>query len=232
MSEYQEAHSVSGLKGSPPGYVGFGEGGVLTEAVRRKPYCVVLLDEMEKAHMDVMELFYQVFDKGLMEDAEGREVNFKNTVIIMTSNAASDQLMEFCAQSDERPEPEELAEALSPYLRRIFKPALLGRLIIVPYFPMNDASLNQIIRLKLGHVAKRLRENYHVPFTFSDELVTEIRLRCTEVESGARSIDHILTGTLLPELSTRMLERMVNGEPVHSVSMAVEQGIGFTYDIA
>jgi type VI secretion system protein VasG len=232
MSEYQEAHSVSGLKGSPPGYVGFGEGGVLTEAVRRKPYCVVLLDEMEKAHMDVMELFYQVFDKGLMEDAEGREVNFKNTVIIMTSNAASDQLLELCAQSEGRPEPEELAEALSPYLRRVFKPALLGRLIVVPYFPMNDASLNQIIRLKLGQVAKRLSENYHVPFTFSDELVTEIRLRCTEVESGARSIDHILTGTLLPELSTRMLQCMVNGDPVHSVSIAVGEGIGFTYDIS
>jgi type VI secretion system protein VasG len=231
MSEYQEAHSVSGLKGSPPGYVGFGEGGVLTEAVRRKPYCVLLLDEMEKAHMDVMELFYQVFDKGFMEDAEGREVNFKNTVIIMTSNAAADQLMELCAEPEGRPNPEELAEALSPYLRQVFKPALLGRLIVVPYFPIDDTSLNQIIRLKLGHIAKRLRENYHVPFTFSDEIVSEIRLRCTEVESGARSIDHILSGTLLPEISTRMLERMVSGDPVHSVSIAVKPGIGFIYEI-
>ena len=232
MSEYQEPHSVSGLKGSPPGYVGYGEGGILTEAVRRKPYCVVLLDEMEKAHIDVMELFYQVFDKGFMEDAEGREVDFKNTVIIMTSNAASDRLMALCADSEERPAPEMIVETLSPYLRKIFKPALLGRLIVVPYYPIDDASLGRIIKLKLDQVAQRLRENYHASFTYSDDLISEIALRCTEVESGARNIDHILTGTLLPEISTKMLARMVTGEPVRSISVTVEPGSGFHYQIA
>ncbi|HTT22309.1 MAG TPA: type VI secretion system ATPase TssH [Candidatus Sulfotelmatobacter sp.] len=232
MSEYQEAHSISGLKGSPPGYVGYGEGGVLTEAVRRKPYCVVLLDEMEKAHTDVMELFYQVFDKGFMEDAEGREVDFKNTVILMTSNVGSDLIMKLCADPDTRPEATALAEALNPELRKVFKPALLGRLIVVPYYPIDDASLNVIIKLKLGHIGRRLEESHRVPLTYSDELVSEVARRCTEVESGARNVDHILTGTLLPEISSEMLARMISGNPLSRVHVSASAGEGFQYDIA
>jgi len=237
MSEYQEPHSVAGLKGSPPGYVGYGEGGILTEAVRRKPYCVVLLDEMEKAHMDVMELFYQVFDKGFMEDAEGREVDFKNAIILMTSNAASAHLMELCAggpeqPSPDRPDPESLVEAISPELRRIFKPALLGRLIVVPYYPIGDESLCRIARLKLDQVGKRLMENYHASFHYSGELVEAIADRCTEVESGARNIDHILTGTLLPEISTKLLARMATGEPIQSISVTMDSNDGVQYEVA
>jgi type VI secretion system protein VasG len=232
MSEYQEAHSISGLKGSPPGYVGYGEGGVLTEAVRRKPYCVVLLDEMEKAHTDVMELFYQVFDKGFMEDAEGRDVDFKNTVILMTSNTGSDLIMKLCADPDTRPEPAALAEALNPELRKIFKPALLGRLIVVPYYPIDDQSLRRIIKLKLGQIGERLEENHRVPLTYSDELVSEIVRRCTEVESGARNVDHVLTGTLLPQVSSEMLSRMVTGTALSRVHVSADQGKGFSYDIA
>ena len=231
MSEYQEAHSISGLKGSPPGYVGYGEGGVLTESVRRKPYCVLLLDEMEKAHTDVMELFYQVFDKGFMEDAEGREVDFKNTVILMTSNAASDLLMKLCADPETRPEPEALAEALGPELRRIFKPALLGRLIVIPYYPIEESSMRKIIELKLKHIQKRLEENHRVKFTYSDELVTEVARRCTEVESGARNVDRILTGTLLPEVSTGILSRMADGGRFENVRVKIGNGGSFEYEI-
>jgi type VI secretion system protein VasG len=232
MSEYQEAHSVSGLKGSPPGYVGYGEGGVLTEAVRRKPYCVVLLDEMEKAHTDVMELFYQVFDKGFMEDAEGREVDFKNTVILMTSNAGSDLMMKLCADPETRPEPAALAEAIGPELRKIFKPALLGRLIVVPYYPIDEQSLAKIIRLKLDQIGRRLEESRRVPFTYSDELVSSIVGRCTEVESGARNVDHILTGTLLPQISTEMLSRMMAGTSLSRVHVTTDSNKGFQYEIA
>jgi type VI secretion system protein VasG len=231
MSEYQEAHSISGLKGSPPGYVGYGEGGVLTEAVRRKPYCVVLLDEIEKAHTDVMELFYQAFDKGFMEDAEGREVDFKNTVIILTSNAGSDHLMKLCADPETRPDPPALAEALGPELRKVFKPAFLGRMVVVPYYPIDDASLRKIIRLKLGHIGKRMQETNHVPFTYSDELVSSIVGRCTEVESGARNVDHILTGTLLPQVSAEMLSRMVAGSALSRVHVSADANKGFQYEI-
>ncbi len=232
MSEYQEAHSISGLKGSPPGYVGYGEGGILTEAVRRKPYCVVLLDEMEKAHTDVMELFYQVFDKGFMEDAEGREIDFKNTVILMTSNTGSDMLMKMCADPDTRPEPGALAEALTPELRKIFKPALLGRLIVIPYYPIDDRSMRRIIELKLDHIRRRLAENHRVPFTYSNELVDEVARRCTEVESGARNVDHILTGTLLPEVSSEILARMADGLRLNNVHVSVDTKGAFQYDIA
>jgi len=231
MSEYQEPHSVSGLKGSPPGYVGYGEGGVLTEAVRRKPYSVVLLDEMEKAHSDVMELFYQVFDKGMMEDGEGREVDFKNTVILMTSNAASDMMMKLCADPETRPEPEALAQAIAPELRKIFKPALLGRLIVVPYYPISDSALRTIIELKLGKIRRRLLETHHVPFTYSDDLVTEVSKRCTEVESGARNVDHILTGTLLPAISSELLTRMAEGLKLTSVNVGVDEKGAFQYEI-
>jgi type VI secretion system protein VasG len=233
MSEYQEAHSISGLKGSPPGYVGYGEGGVLTEAVRRKPYSVVLLDEMEKAHQDVMELFYQVFDKGFMEDGEGREVDFKNTVILMTSNAASDMVMKACSVTETRPDTEELAELIGPELRRVFKPALLGRLIVVPYYPIDDESLHEIIKLKLEHISRRVEETHRMPFTYSGELVSEIALRCTEVESGARNVDHILTATLLPQISEEILVRMADGKPVGRVHVSVgESDHALQYEVA
>jgi type VI secretion system protein VasG len=231
MSEYQEAHTISGLKGSPPGYVGYGEGGVLTEAVRRKPYCVLLLDEMEKAHTDVMELFYQVFDKGFMEDAEGREVDFKNAVILMTSNAGSDTLMKMCADPETLPEPEALAKALAPELRKIFKPALLGRLIVVPYYPIDDKSMRRIIELKLDQIRRRLAENQRAPFTYSSELVEEVARRCTEVETGARNVDHILTGTLLPEVSSEILARMADGLQVNKVYVSVDSKGAFQYAI-
>jgi len=231
MSEYQEAHTVSGLKGSPPGYVGYGEGGVLTEAVRRKPYCVVLLDEMEKAHQDVMELFYQVFDKGMMEDGEGREIDFKNTVILMTSNAASDTLMKLCADPETMPGPEALTGVLAPELRKIFKPALLGRLIVVPYYPIGDAAMRKIIELKLAKIRRRLEDNHRVPFTYTPELIEAVIKRCTEVETGARNVDHILTGTLLPEISQELLGRMAEGLKLTRVHVTADAGGAFQYDI-
>jgi type VI secretion system protein VasG len=232
MSEYQEAHTVSSLKGSPPGYVGYGEGGVLTEAVRRKPYSVVLLDEVEKAHPDVMELFYQVFDKGQLEDGEGREIDFKNTVIILTSNVATDTVMKLCADPDTRPEPDGLVEAIRPELIKVFKPALLGRMVVVPYYPISDDVMREIVRLKLGQIGRRLDENHGAQFGFDDEVVSEITGRCKEVESGARNADQILTRTLLPEMSGEFLSRMAAGEPVSRVHIGVGEGGRFRYDIS
>jgi type VI secretion system protein VasG len=232
MSEYQEGHTVSGLKGSPPGYVGYGEGGVLTEAVRRKPYCVVLLDEMEKAHPDVIELFYQVFDKGVLEDAEGREIDFKNTVILMTSNVGTDTLMQLCAAPETRPAPEALEEALRSDLLRTFKPAFLGRTIVVPYYPIADDVLRQIIQLQLGRVRHRLQENHRAQFSYDDAMVTQIARRCTEVESGARNVDHILTRTLLPEVSREFLARMALGEMISKVHVSVDSDGKFHYEIS
>ena len=162
MSEFQEAHTVSTLKGSPPGYVGYGEGGVLTEAVRRRPYSVVLLDEVEKAHPDVLELFFQVFDKGRMEDGEGREIDFKNTIIILTTNAGTETIMTLTADPETAPSAEGLAKALKPELDKIFKPAFLGRMVIIPYFPVRDENLKQIVRLKLGKVQRRIANTHHV----------------------------------------------------------------------
>jgi len=231
MSEYQEAHTVSGLKGAPPGYVGYGEGGVLTEAVRRKPYSVVLLDEVEKAHNDVMELFYQVFDKGMLEDGEGREVDFKNTLIIMTSNAGTDTVTKLSADPDTRPEPEALAEALRPDLLKVFKPAFLGRAIIVPYYPIADNIMRKIIELQLGRIQKRLFENHRAQFSYDAALVEEVAKRCTEVESGARNVDHILTRTLLPEVAQEFLSRMANGEAISRIHVSVGGG-GFRYQIS
>jgi type VI secretion system protein VasG len=232
MSEYQEGHTVSGLKGSPPGYVGYGEGGVLTEAVRRKPYSVVLLDEMEKAHTDVMELFYQVFDKGMLEDGEGREIDFKNTLILMTSNAGTDTIAKLCADPETRPEPEALAEALRPDLLKVFKPAFLGRAIIVPYYPIADDIMKKIIELQLGRIQKRLFENHRAQFSYDPALVSEVARRCTEVESGARNVDHILTRTLLPEISKEFLAKMANGEGISRVHVSVGSQGGFQYQIA
>jgi type VI secretion system protein VasG len=231
MSEYQEGHTVSGLKGSPPGYVGYGEGGVLTEAVRRRPYSVVLLDEIEKAHSDVTELFYQVFDKGLLEDGEGREIDFKNTVIIMTSNVGTELMMKLCADPDRPPDPEELIEKLRPTLLRAFKPAFLGRAIVVPYYPIGDESMRRIIELQLGRIRTRLHENNRVQFTYDTALVAEIASRCTEVESGARNVDHILTRTLLPEISREYLSRMASEASISRVHVGVDESGGFQYKI-
>jgi type VI secretion system protein VasG len=232
MSEYQEAHTVSGLKGSPPGYVGYGEGGVLTEAVRRKPYCVVLLDEVEKAHPDVMELFFQVFDKGMLEDAEGREIDFKNTVILLTSNVGTDTVMKLCADPDTMPDALGLAEALRPDLLKAFPPALLGRLILVPFYPISDEVMKQIIRLQLGRIARRMRENHKARFTYDEDVVANIAGRCKEVESGARNVDHILTRTLLPELSQEFLTRMAESQGIAGVHVSIDDQGAFRYAIS
>ena len=224
MSEFQEAHTVSTLKGSPPGYVGYGEGGVLTEAVRRRPYSVVLLDEVEKAHPDVLELFFQVFDKGRMEDGEGREIDFRNTIIILTSNAATETLMKLCADPETMPFEDGLLLAMKPELNKIFKPAFLGRLLIVPYFPVRDENMKKIIRLKLGKIVRRLRETHKVQMTYDDALLNEIASRCTEVESGARNVDNILSNTLLPELSRQILGRLAEGTAIENVAVSVKEG--------
>jgi type VI secretion system protein VasG len=229
MSEFQEAHTVSTLKGSPPGYVGYGEGGVLTEAVRRRPYSVVLLDEVEKAHPDVLELFYQVFDKGMMEDGEGREIDFKNTILILTSNAGTETLMKLTADPETMPGPEGLVRALKPELDKLFKPAFLGRMVIVPYFPVRDEILKQIIVLKLDRIRRRILENHKVHLTWDDAVLSEIAKRCTEIESGARNIDSILTNTVLPEISRQMLGRMAAGEPNQDVRVSVMPEGGFVY---
>ena len=228
MSEFQEAHTVSTLKGAPPGYVGYGEGGVLTEAVRRKPYSVVLLDEVEKAHPDVHEIFFQVFDKGVMEDGEGRVIDFKNTLILLTSNVGTDLIMSMCGDPELTPEPEEIAKALRTPLLKVFPPALLGRLIVIPYYPLSDKVMGDIIRLQLGRIARRIGEHHKVPFTYSDEVVNLIASRCTEPESGGRMIDAILTNTMLPAISGAFLQRMLDGAMVAKVAVDVADG-EFTY---
>ena len=228
MSEFQEAHTVSTLKGAPPGYVGYGEGGVLTEAVRRKPYSVVLLDEVEKAHPDVHEIFFQVFDKGVMEDGEGRVIDFKNTLILLTSNVGTDLIMSMCGDPELTPEPEEIAKALRQPLLKVFPPALLGRLIVIPYYPLSDKVMGDIIRLQLGRIARRIAEHHKVPFTYSEEVVSLIGSRCTEPESGGRMIDAILTNTMLPAISGAFLQRMLEGGTVAKVAVGVEGG-EFTY---
>jgi len=232
MSEFQEAHTVSTLKGSPPGYVGYGEGGVLTEAVRRRPYSVVLLDEVEKAHPDVLELFFQVFDKGRMDDGEGRQIDFKNTIIVLTSNAATESIMKLCDDPETMPSAKGLVESIKPELNKLFKPAFLGRMVVVPYFPIRDEALKQIIALKLTKVQKRLYESHRVRLTHSDAFLTEIANRCTEVESGARNIDNILTNTLLPDLATIVLQSLVEGETPETIHVEVGDDGAFTYDAA
>ena len=231
MSEYQEAHTVSSLKGSPPGYVGYGEGGVLTEAVRRRPYSVVLLDDIEKAHPDVLELFFQVFDKGRMEDGEGREIDFRNTLIILTSNAGTDLVMQACSESEELPTVESLNELLKPELNRVFKPAFLGRTAVVPYYPLRDENMRKIVRLKLNKIGKRIRANHGAAFEYDDAVVDAIADRCTEVDSGARNIDNILTGTVLPEVSGYVLERMAEGGGVHAIRIGVGEAGRFDYAV-
>lgn len=222
MSEYQEAHTVSSLKGAPPGYVGYGEGGVLTEAVRRRPYSVVLLDEVEKAHSDVHELFFQVFDKGFMEDGEGRSIDFKNTLILLTTNAGTDLIASMCKDPELMPEPEGMAKALREPLLKIFPPALLGRLVTIPYYPLSDAMLGQIVKLQLGRIKKRVESRYQIPFEYGDDVVKLVVSRCTESESGGRMIDAILTNTMLPDISREFLNRMMEGKPIERVRVSVD----------
>jgi type VI secretion system protein VasG len=229
MSEFKEEHKVSLLMGSPPGYVGYGEGGVLTEAVRRRPYSVVLLDEMEKAHPGVQDIFYQVFDKGTLRDGEGRDIDFKNTLILMTSNAGTDAIMKLCADPETRPDPAGLAEALHQELLKTFKPAFLGRVTLVPYYPLADEVMRQIVVLQLGRIARRVMENHRAKFEYDPELVASIAGRCTEVESGARNVDHILTRTLLPEMSAEFLSRMADGQPIQSVRVGLNPDATFRY---
>jgi len=232
MSEFQEAHTVSTLKGSPPGYVGYGEGGVLTEAVRRRPYSVVLLDEVEKAHPDVLELFFQVFDKGRMEDGEGREIDFKNTVIILTTNAGTETIMTLTADPETMPSHEGLVKALKPELDKVFKPAFLGRMVIIPYFPVRDENLKQIVRLKINKIQRRIAETHKVKLTYGEDVVNAVAARCTEVESGARNVDNILSNTMLPELSRALLAKMADGGGIGAVTVGVAPDGNLTYDIA
>jgi type VI secretion system protein VasG len=221
MSEYQEAHTVSTLKGAPPGYVGYGEGGVLTEAVRRNPYSVVLLDEVEKAHPDVHEIFFQVFDKGWMEDGEGRVIDFKNTLILLTTNAGTDLIMNMCKDPELMPDPEGISKALREPLLKVFPPALLGRLVVIPYYPLSEEMINAISRIQLDRVKKRVEEHHKVPFSYSDDVIKLIASRCTDVDSGGRMIDAILTNSVLPAISEEILKRMIEGNPISKVDVGV-----------
>jgi type VI secretion system protein VasG len=232
MSEFKEEHKVSLLMGSPPGYVGYGEGGVLTEAVRRRPYSVVLLDEMEKANPGVQDIFYQVFDKGMLRDGEGRDIDFKNTLILMTSNAGTDLVMKLCADPETAPDAAGLAEALHPELMKSFKPAFLGRIVIVPYFPLGDDTMKRIVELQLGRIRRRVEENHRAKFTYDPELVAGIASRCTEVDTGARNVDHILTRSLLPEMSAEFLSRMADGQTIESVHVSMADDGTFRYKFA
>jgi type VI secretion system protein VasG len=233
MSEYQEAHSVSGLKGSPPGYVGYGEGGVLTEAVRRNAYSVVLLDEVEKAHPDVLELFFQVFDKGVLDDAEGREIDFKNTIIILTSNVGSATMMQACLNLEAGvtlPTPDELDLKIRPQLMKSFKPAFLGRLKVIPFYPISDDVLVEIIKLKLAKIQKRIAVNHKAELVYDNKLVEAVLARCTEVDSGARNVDNILNGTLLPEVAETVLARMAEGQSFERIKVSAHKDGQFKYE--
>ncbi|MGE6796815.1 type VI secretion system ATPase TssH [Psychrobacter okhotskensis] len=235
LSEYQEAHSVASLKGSPPGYVGYGEGGVLTEAVRRRPYSVLLLDEVEKAHPDVLDLFYQVFDKGVMEDSEGRLIDFKNTLILLTSNIGSSQIMQACINTDPSvtdfslPDSDSLKQAINPHLYKAFKPAFLGRLTVIPYYPLTDNALAEIIRLKLDKITGRIRDNYDVPCVIDDEVIELILSRCHEVDSGARNADAIISHTLLPQLAGQLLAHDDSQSVLKKITVFVDEDDNFAY---
>jgi len=228
MSEFQEAHTVSTLKGAPAGYVGYGQGGVLTEAVRRRPYSVVLLDEVEKAHPDVHEMFFQVFDKGFMNDAEGRYIDFKNTLILLTSNVGTDLITTLSEDEEMKPEAESLAQTLRPELLKVFPPALLGRLLVLPYYPLSPDMLRGIVRIQMNRIVKRVKDSHDIAFTYADEVVELIVSRCNEVASGGRVIDAILTNTMLPEVSIALLNRQMSGEEVKEIAVTVE-GDGFGY---
>ncbi|WP_110687073.1 type VI secretion system ATPase TssH [Salinicola aestuarinus] len=229
MSEYQEAHTVSSLKGSPPGYVGYGEGGVLTEAVRRKPYSVVLLDEVEKAHPDVLELFFQVFDKGVLDDGEGREINFRNTVILLTSNVGTDDIMRQCLGADSVPAPEMIVDSLRDQLNDVFKPAFLGRLNIVPYYPVQNEILERIVRLKLDRIKRRFETNHGAEFEYAAEIVEAVAARCTDSDSGARNVDNILSGSLMPTIAAQVLDRMAAGEAIEKLTVSLDDQGDFAF---
>ena len=228
MSEFQEAHTVSTLKGAPPGYVGYGEGGILTEAVRRRPYSVVLLDEVEKAHPDVHEIFFQVFDKGWMEDGEGRMIDFKNTIILLTTNAGSELVMGMCRDPELLPEPNALADALKAPLVKVFPPALLGRIVTIPYYPLSPDMMKKIVRLQLGRIQKRVQTNHGVPFEYTEAVVDQVVARCQDPESGGRVIDAILTNTVLPTISVEYLQRLAAGGEIKRVALDVRDS-DFTY---
>jgi type VI secretion system protein VasG len=229
MSEFQEAHTVSTLKGAPPGYVGYGEGGRLTEAVRRRPYSVILLDEVEKAHPDVHEIFFQVFDKGVMEDGTGRRIDFKNTLIILTSNVGTDLIME-AANGPLRDDPEKLATALRPELLNVFPPALLGRIVTIPYYPLSPEMLSGIVRLQLGRIGKRIEENHGAKFVYDEAVVDHIVSLCNDPDSGGRVIDNIITNTILPSLSREILRRSLAREAIKEAKTTIADG-GFAYEV-
>lgn len=231
MSEFQEAHTVSTLKGAPPGYVGYGEGGILTEAVRRKPYSVVLLDEVEKAHSDVHEIFFQVFDKGVMEDGEGRSIDFKNTLILLTSNVGSDLIMNMCKDPELMPEPDGIAKALREPQLGVFPAALLGRIVTIPYYPLSDEMIKSITKLQLDRIKHRVETGQGIDFNYDDSVVDLVVSRCTELESGGRMIDSILTNTLLPEISNKFLTHMLEGSPISKVEVTAKDG-EFVYELS
>ncbi|RIV82855.1 type VI secretion system ATPase TssH [Aurantiacibacter zhengii] len=230
MSEFQEAHTVSTLKGAPAGYVGYGQGGVLTEAVRRRPYSVVLLDEVEKAHPDVHEMFFQVFDKGFMNDAEGRYIDFKNTIILLTSNVGTDLIMDMASDEELKPEPDAMANALRPELLKTFPPALLGRLVTLPYWPLSPEMLSGIVRIQLDRIKRRIHDQHRIEFAYGDDVVDYIVSRCTELDSGGRMIDNILTNTMLPDMSIALLERQMDGDEVEKIEVkAVDSGFEYEF---
>lgn len=231
MSEFKEEHKISRLTGSAAGYVGYGEGGVLTESVRRKPYSIVLLDEVEKAHQSVQEIFYQVFDKGTIQDDKGEDIDFKNTIIMLTSNAGSDFLMKMCSDPDTRPDAEKLKEAMHPELLKTFKPALLGRMNVIPYFPLTDEVIRSIIHLQLKRIADRVKANHRAKLEYDDKLVNIIASRCKEVETGARAVDHILTGSVLPAVSNEVLSRMAEGKTLHHIKISANDAGNFVYEL-
>jgi type VI secretion system protein VasG len=224
MSEFQEAHSVSGLKGAPPGYVGYGEGGRLTEAVRRRPYSVILLDEVEKAHVDVHEIFFQVFDKGFMDDGNGRRIDFKNTLIILTTNVGTDLIMESASDSQYRDDPENLALELRPELLKVFPAALLGRIVSIPYYPLSPEMLAGIVRLQLDRIGRRIRDNHDATFAYDQPVVDHIVSKCDDPDSGGRMIDNIITNTLLPSLSREFLKRSLAKEALKTAEVTIKEG--------
>jgi type VI secretion system protein VasG len=230
MSEFQEAHTVSTLKGAPAGYVGYGQGGVLTEAVRRRPYSVVLLDEVEKAHPDVHEMFFQVFDKGYMDDAEGTYIDFKNTLILLTSNVGTDLIMSMSEDEEMKPDPDALASALRPELLKVFPPALLGRLSVLPYYPLSPEMLKGIVKIQMDRIVKRVGENHGIDFSYDPAVVDLIVSRCNELASGGRMIDAILTNTMLPEVSIELLNKQMGGEEVKSIKVTTsDDGFGYEF---
>ncbi|MDH5409350.1 MAG: AAA family ATPase, partial [Gammaproteobacteria bacterium] len=232
MSEFKEEHKVSMLLGSPPGYVGYGEGGVLTEAVRRKPYSVVLLDEMEKAHPGVQDIFYNLFDKGTIKDGEGRDIDFRNTVIIMTSNAGEEHIRAMCASGEELPTPDVLLDNFRPQLLNYFKPAFLGRSTVIPYYPLGDDDLMKICAINMRRIEKRVNEHYDAEFSYDEDVMLHIVARSQEVDTGARNIENILTRTMLPEMASECLSKMAKGEEITKIHVGVSEDGTFSYEIA